>query len=225
MMREKIKKNQHLPGVRFTFGLREGEFLAISGVSAVIGRDPNVEIQLDSPFVSRRHAKIVFEDGYWFIEDLYSKNGVFSHTTRIQPGKRVRLNHGDMIQVGSVSAFEFNDPESTMHESALRMILPGLWLDEPKREVFINGQRLEPPLSLQQFDLLFGLFHQDGGVLSNEKIGKVLWPDAAGGIERAAIDNAVSRLRERLAELDQEHEYIETVRGVGRRFVQRNQVV
>jgi DNA-binding response OmpR family regulator len=40
-------------------------------------------------------------------------------------------------------------------------------------------------------------------------------------VESAAMDNAISRLRSRLAELDPDHEYLETVRGVGRRFVQR----
>lgn len=224
-MRQEIKKSLTLPGLRFTFGLRVGEWVKITGKSAVIGRDPSVEIQLDSPFVSRRHAEIVFEGGYWFVVDLYSKNGVFSRTTRIQPGKRIRLTHGDLIQIGSVSAFEFHDPEATMHESTVRRMLPGLWLDEPKREVFINGQRVEPHLSSQQFDLLAALVNQEGDVLPNQNIGEVLWPNAAGGIEPAAIDNAVSRLRERLQELDHAHDYIETVRGIGRRFVQRENKV
>jgi DNA-binding response OmpR family regulator len=40
-------------------------------------------------------------------------------------------------------------------------------------------------------------------------------------VESAAIDNAISRLRDRLAEVDETHDYVVTVRGVGRRFIQR----
>ncbi len=76
-------------------------------------------------------------------------------------------------------------------------------------------------MTQQQFDLLSLLFHRQREVVTYEKIADVLWPDAAGGVESAAIDNAISRLRGRLAELDDAHEYIETVRGIGRRFVQR----
>jgi DNA-binding response OmpR family regulator len=65
------------------------------------------------------------------------------------------------------------------------------------------------------------LFHKQGDVVTNETLAEVLWPEAAGGVESAAIDNAISRLRARLAELDETHDYLETVRGVGRRFVQR----
>jgi DNA-binding response OmpR family regulator len=69
--------------------------------------------------------------------------------------------------------------------------------------------------------LLAALVRKDGDVMTNEAIADVLWPEAAGGVESAAIDNVISRLRGRLAEVDERHDYIETVRGVGRRFVQR----
>ena len=210
------------PGLLFTFGLRKGENVKISANTMIIGRDPSADIQLDSPFVSRQHAKIVFEGGYWHVVDLDSKNGVYHAAIRIQPNAKVRLSEGDLIQIGSVSAFEFHDPEATIRQSEMKLMLPGLWLDEPKRDVFINGHRVMPPLSSQQFDLLAALFHHAGDVVENTEIGIVLWPDALGGIESAAIDNAVSRLRDRLAELDEAHDYIETVRGVGRRFVQRD---
>ena len=90
------------------------------------------------------------------------------------------------------------------------------------RDVFIEEKRLEPPLSTQQYTLLAALMHQQGDVMTNEVIADVLWPEAAGGVENAAIDNAISRLRSRLAELDPGHEYLETVRGMGKRFVQRD---
>lgn len=205
----------------FTFGLRQGEQFQISEMSMVIGRDPSADIQLDSLYVSRQHAKIERQGGYWFLTDLYSKNGVYRNTHRIQPGKPVRLNHRDQVQIGSVSAFTFHDPERTVRQSEVRLLAPGLHLDHPNRDVYIQGGLLEPPLSPQQFTLLAALVKNEGTLVTNEEIAAVLWPEAAGGVESAAIDNAISRLRDRLSELDDAHDYIETVRGVGRRFVQR----
>ncbi|MEA3326512.1 MAG: winged helix-turn-helix domain-containing protein, partial [Chloroflexota bacterium] len=153
--------------------------------------------------------------------DLQSKNGVYQNLTRIQPGKRMILNDQDQIQIGSVSTFEFHDPEATIHQAEKRMLVLGLWLDEPNREVYVFNRRLTPILSNQQFTLLSALVAKTGDVMTNDEIAAVLWPEAAGGVESAAIDNAICRLRDRLKELDETHEYIETARGVGRRFVQR----
>lgn len=208
------------PILLFVSGLREGEILPILEKSWIIGRDPSADVQIDSPFVSRQHAELVRDGGYWYIVDLFSRNGVIRNMVRVQPGERIALKHRDRIQISSVSTFEFQDPEDTLHESQLRMRSPGIWLDKPNRDVYVFDQRLNPPLSQQQFEVLGVLFHQQERVVTNETLAEVLWPGAAGGVESAAIDNAISRLRSRLAELDQKHVYIETVRGVGRRFVQ-----
>ena len=218
--RESGKKNK--PEIIFTFGLRSGESENIDEDRVVIGRDHVVDIVLDSPYVSRKHAEIRYEGGYWFIIDLDSKNGVFRNMHRISSGEKKLLSDHDQIQIGSVSAFEFRDPQETIHQSERRWLSRGLWLDLENVDVYINGQRLEPPLSPQQFTLLAALVHRDGNIMTHAEVAETLWPEAAGGIEKAAIDNAISRLRSRLSELDETHDYIETVRGVGRRFVQRD---
>jgi len=220
-MSTKKKRLLRKPSLQFTSGIRGGDRIEIQTDSCVIGRDPDSDIQLDSHFVSRRHAEVVCESGYWFIIDLHSKNGVFKNMIRLQPGVRTPLFDRDQVQISSVSAFTFQDPEATIHEKEMRMMSPGLWVDEFNRDVFMEQRRLDPPLSAQQFTLLAALMHRGGDVMTNAAIAEVLWPEAAGGVEDAAIDNAISRLRGRLAELDPAHDYIETVRGMGKRFMQR----
>jgi DNA-binding winged helix-turn-helix (wHTH) protein len=66
----------------------------------VLGRDPNVEIYLDSPGVSRRHALITIAAGRATIADLGSKNGTFVGDDRVN-GSRL-LSDGDVIGIGSV---------------------------------------------------------------------------------------------------------------------------
>ena len=66
----------------------------------VLGRDPDVEIFLNSSGVSRRHAAINISAGRATIVDLGSKNGTFVGDQRVA-GSRL-LDDGDVIGVGSV---------------------------------------------------------------------------------------------------------------------------
>lgn len=66
----------------------------------ILGRDPDVEILLDSPGVSRRHARISIAADAATIEDLGSKNGTFVGDQRI--GGATSLGDGDTISIGSL---------------------------------------------------------------------------------------------------------------------------
>jgi pSer/pThr/pTyr-binding forkhead associated (FHA) protein len=51
--------------------------------------------------VSRRHARILFENGKYLIEDLGSTNGTFvNRGRRLIPGAAQVINNGDEIIVG-----------------------------------------------------------------------------------------------------------------------------
>ena len=52
--------------------------------------------------VSRRHAKIVAQGGY-FLEDLNSVNGSFVNRQKLLPGQRMPLNNGDEIRLGKLA--------------------------------------------------------------------------------------------------------------------------
>lgn len=64
-----------------------------------IGRDPEAKIRLDSPRVSRFHARIVVSGGDAVLEDLGSKNGTYLCGQRITAP--ARLEHGNEIEMGS----------------------------------------------------------------------------------------------------------------------------
>ncbi len=66
----------------------------------VLGRDPDAEIFLNFPGVSRRHALIRISAGRATIEDLGSKNGTFVGDQRVDGSRS--LGDGDTIGVGSV---------------------------------------------------------------------------------------------------------------------------
>src|ERR1700674_1541640 len=63
-----------------------------------VGRDPGHDIILRDPKVSRHHAEIVFERGFFVLHDLASANGTYVN------GKRVRvapLTHGAKLRMGN----------------------------------------------------------------------------------------------------------------------------
>jgi DNA-binding winged helix-turn-helix (wHTH) protein len=74
------------------FRLAEGEHL--------VGREPGVSIRLDSPKVSRHHARVTVTGREASIEDLDSKNGTFVRGVRIEAP--TRLTPADDIQIGPI---------------------------------------------------------------------------------------------------------------------------
>ena len=67
----------------------------------VLGRDPDVELFLDSQSVSRRHAVIRVSASGATIEDLGSKNGTFVGSRRVEAP--TPLADGDDIKVGAIT--------------------------------------------------------------------------------------------------------------------------
>jgi DNA-binding winged helix-turn-helix (wHTH) protein len=77
----------------------------------IIGRGTDAAIQLDSPGVSRHHARILVAGGDATLEDLGSKNGTDLNGKRITTPRR--LSDGDEIQLGAiVLTFRISSPIS-----------------------------------------------------------------------------------------------------------------
>jgi DNA-binding winged helix-turn-helix (wHTH) protein len=87
------------PGDQAACWLRaRGRDFALADGEHIVGRDAGLAVRLDSPKVSRRHARVVVCGTQATLEDLGSKNGTFIHGQRI--AGRVPLKPGDAIRVG-----------------------------------------------------------------------------------------------------------------------------
>jgi pSer/pThr/pTyr-binding forkhead associated (FHA) protein len=71
----------------------------LSTAPVVIGRAAEVEIHLDESYISRKHAKISYEDGKFYIEDLHSHIGTTYHGERIN---RCEMKDSDEFYLGAV---------------------------------------------------------------------------------------------------------------------------
>jgi pSer/pThr/pTyr-binding forkhead associated (FHA) protein len=72
----------------------------MSGVN-VIGRAPDAAIQIDSPGLSRYHARVHVAGSEVTLEDAGSKNGTLLNGTRITTA--APLADGDEIRLGAVT--------------------------------------------------------------------------------------------------------------------------
>lgn len=186
-----------------------------------IGRAMECAIQIDDRQVSRIHAKVTLRKLSIDLEDLESKNGTFVQGKPID-GK-VTLEDGEVFQIALVQKFVFYTTDATVPLEDMPALdlkkAQGLLLDKKSRRVWIGAKELVPSLSAPQFRLLEALFAQPGLVVSRERLIDFVWSQAQSeGVSEQALDALIRRLRDRLAEIDSEHEYIVTVRGHGLRL-------
>jgi len=80
-----------------------------------VGRDPGNDIILRDPKVSRHHAEIIFERGFFVVHDLSSANGTYIN------GKRVRvapLTHSAKVRMGNTYG-RFSEELPTENDGAV----------------------------------------------------------------------------------------------------------
>jgi len=192
----------------------------ISKGEIVVGREAECDIVLPDRQVSRRHAVIRQIAGEYIIQDCQSKNGTYINGRQCE-GECV-LQDGDEIQIALCFKLTFVAPGATtplfFDEQQLRSSTR-LYLDKQSRRVWLEGREVTPPLSLAQYRFLELLYDGKGRVCSRDEIIQAVWPEAVEeGVSEQAIDALARRLRERLAEIEPEHQYIVTVRGHGFRL-------
>src|SRR6266702_4714322 len=75
-----------------------GQSYRFHQVVTTIGRTNGNDLIIQGRTVSRRHARLLFDNGRWYLEDLQSANGTLVNNVRVfQP---VPLNDGDVINFG-----------------------------------------------------------------------------------------------------------------------------
>lgn len=178
-----------------------------------IGRWEDNDVAIQDRWISRYHAEVHREKDRYIVRDLDSKNGTLVNGQRI--AAPTALADGDEIQVTPLITLTFVDYGSTAPLPAETQAA-ALELDPDTRQVTVRGRLLSPALSPAQFTFLSLLAEEPGRVYSRDEVIAAVWPeDEAEGISDEAIDALVRRVRLRLRELDDSHDYITTVRGYG----------
>jgi len=182
----------------------------------VLGRESSCDVVISDRQISRFHARLTPTPEGVILEDLGSKNGTHHNGNLLSAP--VVLQDGDLLSVALAQQFLFLTSDATM--PLLDGGKPGrLMMDQKSRRVWVNQLQLVPPLSAQQFKMLWLLYESQGQVVSRPDLVAAVWGDEqAAGVSDQALDALIRRLRDRLAALDPTHQYIDTVRGHGVRL-------
>lgn len=91
-----------------------GDEVVVGRQNEVISLSTSPDISLPDSRVSRRHARIFFQDGHYFLEDLNSTNGTFLNTHNVAQREPVMMREGNNVQVGETHLrfFPSSGPES-----------------------------------------------------------------------------------------------------------------
>ncbi|HEX9924473.1 MAG TPA: FHA domain-containing protein [Anaerolineae bacterium] len=186
--------------------------------SIIIGREAESDVQIADRQVSRQHAEVTRTDQGFMLRDLGSKNGTFLNGEPVSQEPRLMRN-GDDVGIALCAKLTFIEENATAPVISHQFQQPSIKMDLAAKRVWIAGQEVNPPLSLAQYNLLELLYENTGHVISRDKVVETVWSDEeAEGVSEQAIDALARRLRERLAEIDPDNKYIETVRGHGFRL-------
>lgn len=79
----------------------QGTYLSQTKV-ITIGRQEGVDLSIEHPSMSRRHAEISYVNGQYVLRDLASTNGTFLNDKRVEPGSVHRLRANDALRFGQV---------------------------------------------------------------------------------------------------------------------------
>ena len=187
------------------------------GDELLLGRDASCDLTIPDRKVSRYHARLTPTADGVLLEDMGSKNGTHRNGEKITTP--IVLQDGDLIQIAVTQKFMFLVSDATMPLTDDHSLSGRLKIDLSARRVFVAQQQVTPPLSAQQFRLLWRLHEEQGDVVSRPDLIVAIWGvDEARGVSDQALDALIRRLRDKLASYDSGHQYIATVRGHGIRL-------
>jgi len=144
-------------------GSPQGHRFFLTEPEMIIGRDPSADISVSDPGISRKHAKVVKENGKVKMVDLGSSNGTFINDKKLASGDSVCLAKEDMIKMGN-SIFKFlpageleilfyGNLGSAAHTDSLTRIYNKGYLLEALEAEFKRAKALHIDFAILFFDL------------------------------------------------------------------------
>jgi len=182
-----------------------------------IGRETTCEVVIPDRQVSHFHARLTPTGEGIMLEDLGSKNGVHRNGTPVEG--QITLLDGDTVQIALVQQFLFLTSDATVPLPESEEMPGRLRLDQRSRRVWVDKQLIDPPLSALQFHVLRVLADHHGQVVDRHQLVSEVWgEEEAAGVSDQALDALLRRLRDRIATIDDTHNYVVTLRGHGIRL-------
>lgn len=159
----------------------------------------------------------------WIRGELKSDVPIIMLTAKVDEEDRIR---GLMLGADDYVTKPFSPQELVVRvETVLRRTAQrcskisyrGLTLKPKLGEAKLNGRAL--PLTGHEFRLLYFLMRHPNQIVTREQILEHLYPNDEKWVMERTVDVHISKLREKLRQAGGSGEIVETVRGMGYRFV------
>lgn len=98
-----------------------GATVVVTRPDTLVGRHSQADVCLRIPDVSRRHCRLLYEQGRWQVIDLQSMNGTFVNGQLVD---RSVLNRGDVLGIGALSLEVEPADEQPTHEGSIAGSIP-----------------------------------------------------------------------------------------------------
>jgi len=113
------------------------EVVKVADENITIGRDESNSVTLRSPFVSRQHARVLWDSGNFFLESL-GINGTYVANKLIPYKQRSKIDYGDEIRIGEFSLY--------MMEPTARRVSVADKTISPRKRVLLLEQKMHAEL-------------------------------------------------------------------------------
>jgi pilus assembly protein CpaF len=113
------------------------EVVKVAEENITIGRDEANSVTLRSPFVSRQHARVLWDSGNYFLESL-GINGTYVANKLVPYKQRSKIDYGDEIRIGEFSLY--------MMEPSARRISVADKTVSPRKRVLLLEQKMHAEL-------------------------------------------------------------------------------
>ncbi|MEH2444601.1 MAG: FHA domain-containing protein [Nostoc sp.] len=111
----------------------------------LIGRSPDSDLVLDSPDISRLHAKFFVKGGNYYFCDLGSRNGSIFNGKQAEKDRPYSLSNGDVIRIADyVLILEGVTPAYEQPETVFRIIDPSLF-SRPRSPENVSASNVANP--------------------------------------------------------------------------------
>jgi two-component system alkaline phosphatase synthesis response regulator PhoP len=120
------------------------------------------------------------------------------------------------LSEGKILALEFDDPDALSAESET-ITIGIITIDDARHRIYKEGSEIE--VTHREYELLKFLMQNNGLAFTRDDLLNHVWGYEYSG-ETRTVDVHIRQLRRKLEPDPSEPEYIQTVRGVGYRFVE-----
>jgi DNA-binding winged helix-turn-helix (wHTH) protein len=189
----------------------------------LLGKRNDCDVMLDSPFVSRAHARIELADGRYAIVDPGSLNGVMLNGKRIEPNQPYELKRSDQIVIAEFTLTFWDAQEFDATVQWRGPAAGTLFVDEAAHKVWVGDTEIQG-LQPIPFKLLSYLYANKGRVCSKDEIGAHVWGAVELGgrsvpqYDDTLLQQAVHRVRQKIEPAGSNWRFLHNVRPSGYRL-------